>query len=81
MAQHKIPTSMDTMEGYTMARMLVEALKAAGANPSRKSFAAALESMNDKDMGGLRISLSAKDHVATNFVNITMIGSGGKLVN
>jgi ABC-type branched-subunit amino acid transport system substrate-binding protein len=81
MAQNKIPMSMDTMEGYTMARMLVEGLQAAGANPTRKSFTTALESMTDKDLGGLRITFTAKDRVATNFVNITMIGRDGKLVN
>jgi branched-chain amino acid transport system substrate-binding protein len=81
MVQSKIPLSIDTMEGYTMARMLIEGLQAAGANPARKSFITALEGMTDKDMGGLRITFSSKDHVATNLVNITMIGQNGKLVN
>ena len=75
MAQHKIALSIDTMEGYAMARLLVDALKASGANPTRKAFINALEGMTDKDMGGMRVAFSAKNRVATRFVNITMIGN------
>ena len=81
MARTHTPLSIDTMEGYVSARLLVEALRGAGSSPSRESFVAALERMNDKDMGGIRVTLSAKDRVAMSIVDITMIGAGGKLLN
>lgn len=81
MARTGTAMSVDTLEGYIAARLLVEALRSAGNPPSRESFVAALERMNDKDLGGLRITLSAKDRVAISIVDITMIGAGGKLVD
>ena len=81
MARSGTAVSVDTLEGYIAARLLVEALRSAGNPPSRESFVAALERMNDKDLGGLRITLSAKDRVAISMVDITMIGAAGKLVD
>lgn len=81
MARTGTAVSVDTLEGYIAARLLVEALRSAGNPPSRESFVAALERMNDKDLGGLRVTLSAKDRVAISTVDITMIGTAGKLVD
>lgn len=81
MARTGTAVSVDTLEGYITARLLVEALRSAGNPPSRESFVAALERMNDKDLGGLHITLSAKDRVAISIVDITMIGAAGKLVD
>lgn len=81
MASEKIEISIDTMTGYVAARLLIDALKAAGPKATRASFVAAMEAMNNRDVAGLAVSMSPKDHVATRMVNITMIGSAGKLVN
>jgi branched-chain amino acid transport system substrate-binding protein len=81
MAEAKIPLSVDTMEGYMSARLLVEGLKAAGAAPTRASFIAGLEGLNRKDVGDLQVSFSPKDRSLIKLVDITMIGRDGKLVN
>ena len=81
MAEAKIPISIDGMEGYMSARLLSEGLKAAGTQLTGASFVKALESMKNKDIGGLVVTLSPEDHVATNWVEITMIGANGKLIN
>lgn len=81
MAEKKIPLSIDTMEGYLAARLLVEGLKGAGPKPTRSGFAAALEGMGNKDLAGFRIMFSPERHIATNLVELTMIGSNGRLVN
>lgn len=81
MAANKQALSIDSLEGYLTARLLVEALRAAGPNPTRKSFYAAVEGMTDKDLGGLKVQFSPRQRVAFNFVEITMLGQGGKLVN
>lgn len=81
MAETKIPLSVDSMEGYMSARLLIEGLKAAGAKPTRESVIAGLESMNRKDVGGVQMSFSAADRSLIRLVEITMIGQSGKLIN
>ena len=81
MTDAKLPLSIDSMEGYMSARLLVEGLKAAGSKPTRQSFVASLEAMNRKDVDGLLMSFSAKDRSLIRLVDITMLGSAGKLIN
>lgn len=81
MKENKIPLSVDSMEGYVSARLLVEGLKAAGTKATRASFIAGVEAMKSKDMGGLQVSFSPADHSMIRWVDITMIGKNGKLIN
>ncbi len=64
-----------SLEGFLAARWLGEALQRAGANPSRKALVAALESMNNVDLGGYRLQLNPRDHQASDFVDLTFLGS------
>ena len=68
------------MEGYILAKALVEGLRAAGKNPTRESLVSAFEGMRDKDLGGLSLGFSPSSHNGSRLVEITMIGRGGKLV-
>ena len=79
MSDAKLPLSIDSMEGYVSVKLLVEGLKAAGLKPTRQSLVAGFEAMNRKDVGGLPVSFSAKDRSMTQYVDITMIGTAGKL--
>lgn len=72
--------SMSGMEGYVLARMLVEGLQAAGKNPTREGLIAAYEKMRDKDLGGMKFSFSPTDHNGSSLVDITIIGKNGRLV-
>lgn len=72
--------SMSGMEGYVLARMLVEGLQAAGKNPTREGLIAAFEKMRDKDVGGMKFNFSPTDHNGSGLVDITIIGKGGRLV-
>jgi ABC-type branched-subunit amino acid transport system substrate-binding protein len=64
-----------SLEGFLAARWLGEALQRAGANPSRKALVAALESTNNVDLGGYRLQLNPRDHQASDFVELTFLGS------
>jgi len=64
-----------SFEGYLAARMITEALERAGANPSRQSLVSALESIQDLDLGGFRLQLDQDDHDASDFVELTFLGS------
>jgi len=68
------------MEGYLMARTLVEGLKRAGRDVSREKLVSALESMNNVDFGGYRVNYSATARQGSRFVELTVVGPGGKIL-
>lgn len=68
-----------SLEGYISARVLVEGLRRAGANPTRERLIASLEGLKSLDLGGYEINFSGQSHDGSRFVNIGMIDAAGKL--
>lgn len=68
------------VEGYLMARTLVEGLKRAGKDLNREKLIAALESLNNFDLGGYRINYGSNSRLGSRFVELTVVGPGGKLL-
>jgi branched-chain amino acid transport system substrate-binding protein len=68
------------VEGYAGARVLVEGLKRAGANPTGPKITAALESLRGFDLGGLKINYSATSHTGLAFAELSIINKDGKFV-
>lgn len=66
------------LEGYAGAKVLVEALRRAGAKPSRSKVIGALESMKRFDLGSLEISYSTEDHTGLDFADLSIIGQDGR---
>ena len=69
-----------SLEGYIAARVLVEGIKRAGANPTRERFVDALENMKSLDLGGYEINYSRQDHSGARFVDTGIVSSTGTLV-
>ena len=67
------------MEGYLAARVLVEGIKRAGAKATRDSLVSGLESMGSQTMGGFSVSFSPTDHVASHFVELSMLVGDGRI--
>lgn len=67
------------LEGYINARLMVEALKRAGKDPSREKLATALES-GPFDLGGYRVGFSPTSHNGSRFVDLTIIGKTGRIL-
>ena len=67
------------IEAYAMARVMVDALKRVGKDPSREKLTAALEGTN-LDMGGLRLAFSNTNRQGSRFVELTVVGPGGKVL-
>ena len=69
------------LEAYAMARVLVEALRKAGREPTREGLVNALESMHNLDLGGYRVSYSAQERSGSRFVDLTVIGPDGRIMH
>jgi ABC-type branched-subunit amino acid transport system substrate-binding protein len=72
--------TFSTVEGYVAAKVFVEGLKRAGKDLNREKFIAALETMDDVDVGGYFISFSPKNHNGSKFVDLTIIARDGKFL-
>ena len=68
-----------SMEGYVAARVFVEGLKRAGRNPGRDDLVKGLESLERLDLGGFHIGFSPRSHVASQFVELTMLTADGRV--
>ncbi|WP_434513344.1 ABC transporter substrate-binding protein [Dechloromonas sp. ARDL1] len=74
------PYSYTSMEGFIIAKVAVDALrKAGGKDLSREKLVSALESMN-QDFGGYRVAFGPNNRAGSQFVQLTVIGAGGKLI-
>ncbi|MGF6709077.1 branched-chain amino acid transport system substrate-binding protein [Luteibacter sp. W1I16] len=63
-------------EGCITAKVLAMALEKAGPALTRTAMVEALESMHEKDLGGIRVSFTPKNHQASTAVFLTMITDG-----
>jgi branched-chain amino acid transport system substrate-binding protein len=68
------------MEGFLVAKVFVEGLRRAGRNLSREGFIDAMERMRDVDLGGFYVGYSPNNHAGSKFVDLTIIGRGGKFL-
>ena len=66
------------LEGFASAKVLVEGLRRAGANPTRAKLVGALEGMKKFDLGGLEVSYGPDDHTGLEFADLSIIGADGK---
>ncbi len=79
-AKAKVDVNFSSVEGYLVAKVFAEGLKRAGKTPTRETLVTALESINDVDFGGFTVSFSPTNHNASKFVDLTIIGRGGKFL-
>ena len=74
-----VQANFSSMEGYVAARLFAEGLKRAGANPTRESLMSGLEGIGSQSFGGFAVSLSSTDHVASSFVELSMLTGDGRV--
>lgn len=68
------------IEGYITAKIMVDALRRAGRDLTREKLTSILETTSNLDVGGYRVSYSPNDRTGSRFVELTVIGSGGKVL-
>ena len=69
-----------TLEGYIGAKVMVERLRRAGRKLDRESFIRGMETMNDYDVGGFKVSFGPGDHNGSKFVDLTIISKDQRFV-
>jgi ABC-type branched-subunit amino acid transport system substrate-binding protein len=80
LAEVKGEPGFGSLEGYIAAKVVVEALRKAGSNPTRTSFIKAMESLQPYDLGGYTVHFSPSNHNGSTYVDLTMITSDQKFV-
>lgn len=72
--------SYGSLEGFIVAKVAVEALRRAGKDLTRKKYLAALEGMQNYDMGGFNIGYGPGNHAGSTFVDLSIIGKDGQFL-
>ncbi|NLR73743.1 ABC transporter substrate-binding protein [Leeia aquatica] len=73
------PLTYPGIEGFMTGWVIIEGLKKAGSNVTRKTFVEALESMDDKYFGGFPLRYLPSNHRGSTFVDFVVISKGGRL--
>jgi branched-chain amino acid transport system substrate-binding protein len=69
-----------SFEEFLGAKVLVEALRRAGPNPTRVKVVKALEGMSSYDLGGITVNYAPDNRIGSHYVEVTVIGVTGKLL-
>jgi branched-chain amino acid transport system substrate-binding protein len=68
-----------SMEGYVAAKVFAEGLRRAGGRLTREALIAGLESLQAFDVGGFNVGFNARTHVASHFVDLSMLTEDGRV--
>ncbi|MES2512388.1 MAG: ABC transporter substrate-binding protein [Pseudomonadota bacterium] len=73
--------SLPSLEGYVNACVMAEGLRLAGNGVNRKSLIAALDSITNLDLGGLVVRYGKGSRAGSSFVDVAVVGAGGKMLS
>ena len=79
-AEAKGEPGFGTLEGYIAAKVMVEGLRRAGKRLDRDGFIRAMESIQDYDVGGFKVSYGPGRRNGSQFVDLTIISKDQKFV-
>ena len=75
-----VQANFSSMEGYLAAKVVTEGLKRAGNRiGSREALIQGIESIGNQSLGGFQVNFSASNHVASNFVELSMLTGDGRV--
>ncbi len=75
----EVPVSYAMMEGYIAAKVIVEAVRRQGARPTREGVVAALDAMDNFDLGGYLVAFKPGSRSGSRFVELSIISGAGKI--
>jgi ABC-type branched-subunit amino acid transport system substrate-binding protein len=73
--------SLTSLEGYMNAAVLAEGLRRAGGSPTRASVMAGMASIENFDLGGVKINYGRTNREGGQFVDVAVIGSRGQMLS
>lgn len=75
-----VQANFSSMEGYLAAKVVSEGLKRAGARAnSREGLIQGIEAIGSQSLGGFQVNFSAANHVASSFVELSMLTGDGRV--
>lgn len=74
-----VQANYSSLEGYLAARVMIEGLRRSGAKGSREGLIAGLESIGSQSFGGFNVNFSKSNHVASSFVELSMLTGDGRV--
>lgn len=75
-----VQANFSSMEGYLAAKIVTEGLKRAGTRiGSREALVQGIESIGSQSLGGFQVNFSASNHVASSFVELSMLTGDGRV--
>jgi len=74
-----VPVSYAMMEGFITAKVIVEAVRRAGTKLNREGLAAALESIDNVDLGGYTVGYRPGQRMGSRFVELSIVSAAGKI--
>jgi len=77
--RQQVQANFSSMEGYLAAKLFAEGLRRAGNKPTRESLLTGLESIGSQNFGGFAVSFGPGDHVASSFVELSMLTGDGRV--
>jgi len=72
--------NFSSLEGFIVAKAFTEGLKRAGRDLTRERLVSAFESMSRVDLGDFVVNFDPTNRAGSRFVDLTIIGRGGKFV-
>lgn len=76
---NQVPVGYFSFEGFLAARVLVEALRRSGPEPSRARLHATLRNLK-MNIAGLDLDFSLDGNTGSRFVELVQVGEGGRMV-
>ena len=68
-----------SIEGYLAAKVFAEGLRRAGRSPTPDTLVTGLESIQNTSFGGFSVNFGPRSHVASHFVELSMLTEDGKV--
>ncbi|MBA4260918.1 MAG: ABC transporter permease [Comamonadaceae bacterium] len=75
----QVQANFSSMEGFMAAKLFAEGLRRAGPRPSTDGLVSALESIRGFSLGGFQVDFGPNDHVASHFVELSMLTGDGRV--
>lgn len=75
----QVPVGYFSFEGYLAARVLIEALRRSGPEPSRPKLHATLAKLK-MNIAGLELDYTIDGHTGSRFVDLVQIGEAGRII-